>query len=429
MVAFESMKSMASKKKYDCCQCNDKGLCLHCSCAKLGNPCTNCLPLRRGHCNNARFDLLHATVPKPVIHADQSDQSGSISSPLHPTMTMTLMTSSEDSVPTSQQLLKRNINQLPTSSSQGASSSPIDSVHVVGAPSCLPDPIPAVIAIFEWGTHSSDAACKILLDIYAEIVHWRKNFFPVPSGSCGKSFVSELARLFRAFAENSALESIALKAVTVLCILLVQKPHPRSKICEHSSCLPRRLDLWHEGKFEDLLAEGRVIQQMLYSQRRKSPESSQLVRSFTNLMFKGKTRAAIRLLTDNDRGQVLQLNDSISPGSTDSPTVLDILRSKHPPSQPHTMDLLMSPGLDPPTVHPIIYKRIDARCIRTATLHTFGAEVTRALMLIVGGGYALHLRDHLMTCVILSLRLLRNSARCWLTPFVCHHFWPVILSP
>ena len=61
------------------------------------------------------------------------------------------------------------------------------------------------------------------------------------------------------------------------------------------------------------------------------------------------------------------------------------------------MDSLVSPGLHPPTVHPIIYERIDACCIKQLYFIHLVLEVPLALMLIVGGGHALHLRDHLMT--------------------------------
>ncbi len=48
--------------------------------------------------------------------------------------------------------------------------------------------------------------------------------FQVPFGKVGKKFVQELSRLFRAYAEGSALESIALRAVMVLSVLALQKP-------------------------------------------------------------------------------------------------------------------------------------------------------------------------------------------------------------
>ena len=55
---------------------------------------------------------------------------------------------------------------------------------------------------------------EILDKTYAEVMHWRRNFFAVPLGKAGKDYVSELSRLFQAFGNASTLESIALKAAT-----------------------------------------------------------------------------------------------------------------------------------------------------------------------------------------------------------------------
>ena len=85
-------------------------------------------------------------------------------------------------------------------------------------------------------------------------------------------------------------------------------------------------------------------------------------------MWQGRTTAAVRLLTGSDSGRVLQANDPVIPGAADTPTVLDVLRSKHPPPQPSTPEALLSPGLEPPQAHPIIYEAIDARCVRSAAL-------------------------------------------------------------
>ena len=68
---------------------------------------------------------------------------------------------------------------------------------------------------------------NMLTETYQEIIHWQKNLFSVPYGKSGKQFVAEIARLIRAYAERSCLESVALSAVCVACILLLQRPHPR----------------------------------------------------------------------------------------------------------------------------------------------------------------------------------------------------------
>jgi len=83
--------------------------------------------------------------------------------------------------------------------------------------------------------------------IYDEVVHWKRNLFKIPSGKAGRMFVQELTRLFTAYAENSALESIALKAAMIMPTLLLQKPHQRSKMKDHNTHLERRLKLWTRG--------------------------------------------------------------------------------------------------------------------------------------------------------------------------------------
>ena len=85
----------------------------------------------------------------------------------------------------------------------------------------------------------------------------------VPSGKAGKPFISELATLYQAYADASALECVVLKACTVMQCLLLQKPHTKSKVKEHSVYLERRLKLWQEGNIDILLNEGRCIQKHL----------------------------------------------------------------------------------------------------------------------------------------------------------------------
>ena len=101
-------------------------------------------------------------------------------------------------------------------------------------------------AEFTWGEVDSKCAVQLLNVIYSEIVHWRRNVFNVPSGKAGKGFVTELARLIRAYAETSSLEAIALKAVMVMPALLLQKPSRTSRAKDHSTHLARCLQLFEE---------------------------------------------------------------------------------------------------------------------------------------------------------------------------------------
>ena len=95
---------------------------------------------------------------------------------------------------------------------------------------------------------------------YAETVHWRRNLLLVPSGGLAPHLLrTSLAKLFRAYGEGSSMESIALRAATVMPILLLQKPHAKSKTYEHVACLERHLASWQRDDV-DTLVQGRMIQ-------------------------------------------------------------------------------------------------------------------------------------------------------------------------
>ena len=112
---------------------------------------------------------------------------------------------------------------------------------------------------FQWGDISGQTFYNFILSTYEEVVHWRINIFLVPFGKAGKCFVLELARLYQAFVGDSALQSIALMACSVMQPLLLQKPCKRSNSKDHSHHLSRRLDLWKKGSFDELMSECRCI--------------------------------------------------------------------------------------------------------------------------------------------------------------------------
>ena len=193
----------------------------------------------------------------------------------------------------------------------------------------------------------------------------------MPLGSVGKSFVAEMAKLYDSFASGSALESVALTATIILPILLLQQPHKRSKSKEHTKCLERRLKTWRDGDLAALIREGRTIQQRLPKVRRaNAANENRLARTFANLMFKGKTHAALDLLANSGRGGLLHL-DQPANSDSDSTTVREVLVSKHQPSQPASPNSTLHGP--PPEIHPVVFDSIDARLIRSTALRTSGA--------------------------------------------------------
>ena len=214
-----------------------------------------------------------------------------------------------------------------------------------------------------WDEITGTDFTQIINSSYAEIVHWRRNLFKVPSGKPGKAFVKELARLFASYGEESALEAIALKAAFTLPVLMLQKPNPRSKTKEHSVHLQRRLDLWKKGDLNSLLLEGRTIQQQLRRSQKGTTGNYDKSRRFATLIKEGKLKAAIRLLHDNKVGSPLTPNDE----------VIESLLSKHPPRQPPSTEAIIesSGSIDP--VHPILFEQIDGKLILDSALKSDGA--------------------------------------------------------
>ena len=151
--------------------------------------------------------------------------------------------------------------------------------------------------------------------------------------------------------------------------LLLQKPHPKSKTKEHTRCLERRLHVWSAGNFEELIKEGKTIQQHLPQRRMQTSDQNQrLAKTFASLMLRGKVRAALRLLSENSSAGVLNLDQEI-----DGKPVRDILKEKHPPAQTACPTTLPSPFGDTMETHPVLFDTIDGDLIRSTALRVQGS--------------------------------------------------------
>ena len=164
----------------------------------------------------------------------------------------------------------------------------------------LPSFTPACAPSIRWGNLDGDDFCDAITAAYHEAVHRQRNIFLTPSGAEGKAFIQEMARLFQAYAEGSAMESFALTAAMTMPLLLLQKPHRLSKTKDHVACLKRRLTVWKSGDIDALLRECRAIQTSLRvsgNARVKASTENSVIRGFTKLMLLGNVRGALRVLS------------------------------------------------------------------------------------------------------------------------------------
>ena len=139
--------------------------------------------------------------------------------------------------------------------------------------------------------------------------------------------------------------------------------------------LERRLKLWMEGKLDDLLHEGRTIQQQLTkSQQSQQKSDDRTARLFAKLMMEGKVRAAIRVVTETKGSGPLPLNNLANhddPNSTQ--TVRDILLEKHPPKQPPKKSTIIKPSTPSLEPHPVLFEEVNGQMIRDTVLKMDGA--------------------------------------------------------
>ena len=113
--------------------------------------------------------------------------------------------------------------------------------------------------------------------------------------------------------------------------LLLQKPVQSASHRQKVDCLQRRLQIWIDGRFDELLEEGKMIQHR-FCRRPTHPggdtdngnEDSGRARTFGRMMKQGKVKAALRLLSGG-RSSMLDLDETITTLSLQC-TVHDILK-------------------------------------------------------------------------------------------------------
>ena len=88
-------------------------------------------------------------------------------------------------------------------------------------------------------------------------------------------------------------------------------------------------------------------------------------------MFKEKCKAALNLISNAEKWGILHLNDPADPDNPTSPTVREVLISKHPPAQPAHPNCI--PNEEPQNLHPIIFESLDTSVVRSAALKVTGA--------------------------------------------------------
>ena len=346
---------------------------MNCACVKSSFACTNCLPHRKGKCANqaARAPDRQGGTPPRRSDTPTADVEGSVSNAVERINGMTV---SDNPI----LLQESSISLLDNHSMEVASQTPLTSNDVGNPPSiarhspssnethnttdALPPFTPHSSTPFQWGEVPGHIFCDDIASVYEEQVTWRKNIFSAPTGHAGTEYIKEHTRLLRAYKDKTPLERVALGAIMVMPGLLLQKPHAKAGSKDFSKHLSRRLTLWKAGKIRELLEEARTIQSRLPEHdSRNGLTSHKLNRRFAALVSKGNIHAAISLITEYNKGGVLDL----------TPEVRSALKVKHPKAQSAIPEAMLQGEL--PAVNPILFECITSDTIRRSALATQGA--------------------------------------------------------
>ena len=194
-----------------------------------------------------------------------------------------------------------------------------------------------------WGEQNLREVSKKIQDAYERIVFWKKNLFMLRTGAAAKKYITETTKLMNGWTNNSSLKDIALKAILIMPSLLLQKPSKTSKTKDHLKAVERRIELWIEGKIDELLFEGETIQSRVH--HINTPKSiGELSKKFASLMEKRNKIGALKLLKSNMSNGILPLDDK----------TLSLLKQKNPASSDLNEEVLLRE--EKPSVHLVVFE-------------------------------------------------------------------------
>lgn len=327
---------------------------------KASSPCFGCQPSRKNLCENP----FQPSPTSPVQPSPTPPAQLSPSPPVQPSSSGPDVFLSP-SGPSAQE-------DAGCSVSTDAVRNPPFFDHVTDANSMiLPSfsPLPAA-PIFTWGDVDGASFSHQIDEAYQVIVHWRRNIFKVPQGKTGKDFIYELSKFFKEYANDTMLESVALKAAMVMPALLLQRPHLSSKPKENAKCVERRLGLWRGGNITELINEGRSIQFRLSPLRiNKNSDDGKKAFTFAQMMRNGNVSSALRQLSDVHKGGPLSPDMPCG----DQESVRDVLLSKHPPGKQIDPSAIVDPDPSQDSFHPVIFDSLTGALIKSVALQMSGA--------------------------------------------------------
>ena len=110
--------------------------------------------------------------------------------------------------------------------------------------------------------------------------------------------------------------------------LILQRDKNVTKTIDIRRMISRRLQLWKDGKFKELISEAEQCNKKLPKSQFKMTDEK-AISIFTRLLLNGKIREAVRFITERQEsgGVMMPHEDALKPAGK---TVLEVLELKHP---------------------------------------------------------------------------------------------------
>ena len=198
-------------------------------------------------------------------------------------------------------------------------------------------------------------------EAYEEITSWRRNLFRLPKGNIGKQFIEHMVKQIDNWISTN--EEDALKLLMCMPSLLLQRTSKKGKARENKDNLRRRMDLWENGCFTELIKEGKVIQQRLEkSSKQKSDWTEEdTLKAFRNHMINGRINPALRLLDKTSGKGVLRMTDD----------TIRQLHEKHPKGEPINDVMVLNGPIE--EINPVIFDDFNGDLVKKVALRMKGA--------------------------------------------------------
>ncbi len=271
-----------------CCACAMNGSCKRCSCSVRGVPCTGCVPSKYNKCANKSSkqkvqvsDSVVGSQDNPRLKDNEGDQ--------------------------------RNRND--------------------GNPQWQDK------FVSSFGGSLLDSGGDISLDEWhvwwVQLAKSVGSLYDLPNGNVGKCFVEGLADEVSKCVDKE----VKSERFLVYCRVILQRDSGVKKSSDVRRLIRRRLDLWGNGNFNELVQEAaRCCNQGMRRLKKQGVNSEDhMNRVFTRLMLRGEIRAAVRWISGRMSGNVLSMVSGLQ-----EKTVIDALLEKHPDRCAPNEDVLMN---------------------------------------------------------------------------------------